>query len=158
VWVLGGCGGCFAVVVIAATLFVNGVSKEFKKPISEAQVRQELGPEVPLYPGGVFEPVGTRLMRSMFGMVGMRGEKGVFRGIGAYRVSDDAEKIFAWYDKELTSQGWKQVQASQSNQRIYQKDNKDVIMVQVQEGSSTGGRMVVLIRGGPALVQKMKDK
>jgi hypothetical protein len=156
VWVLGGCGGCFAIVVIAGGLFVGRLSNEMKRPISEQEVRQSLGPEVPIYPGSVFEPIATRAMKATLGVIGMGGQKGMFRGVAAYRTSDDAEKVFAWYDKELTSQGWQQRAGTQSNQRMYQKGDNDMIMVQVQESSSTGGRMVVLMRGGPGLAQKMK--
>jgi hypothetical protein len=127
-----------------------------KRPISEQEVRQALGSEVPIYPGGVFEPIATRAMRATLGMMGMGGKKGMFRGVAAYRTSDDSAKIFSWYDQELTSQGWKQMSGAQANQRMYQKGDNDVIMVQVQESSSTGGRLVVLMRGGPGLAQKMK--
>lgn len=149
VWVLGGCGGCLIIALVAMVIMVNRVKDTFNQPVSEAQIRQELGPEVPIYPGSRFDEMGTKVGRGTLNVMGMGGEKGMFRGMGAYRTSDTPQKVFDWYDKQLKADGWEpSSQGTTAQQRMYKKGN-DVLLVQAQD--QPGGTLIMLMRGGPAL-------
>lgn len=156
VWVLGGCGGCLLIAIVAAVIFFQQVGSAVRDiastPVTETGTRQALGNEVPIYPGSTFDENSTRGARIGLTVVERAGMKGLFRGVGAYRSDDSDEKIFAFYDQKMKAQGYTQANAQRSNQRVYQKGN-DVVLVQVQD--QAGGKVIILMRGGPNLVKGM---
>lgn len=150
VWVLGGCGGCLLIAIVTLVIFVRQVSSTFNQPVSETQIRQELGPEVPIYPGSTFDELGTKVGRGMLRSIpGFGGEKGVFRGVGAYRSQDSPSKVFDYYEQKLTAEGWTKSQSNSNQQQHTYQKGREVIAIQAQE--QAGGTMIILFRGGEAL-------
>src|SRR4051812_17438865 len=58
IWVLGGCGGCvvimFAGLIAAGLWFRHAITSA--PPLTPTAARQQLGPDVPLYPNATLDP------------------------------------------------------------------------------------------------------
>ncbi len=159
VWVLGGCGGCavlglIAVVVLTAILGAN-VQNALKEmgPVTPQSVQQSLGSDVPIYPNSSLEMTATKAARVSVGVLGKVGGKKIgamFRGIGAYATPDDADKIFSFYDAKLKKLRWTEVRpqtAAGYEQHLFRK-GPDLLIVQVQRQQGTN--LIMLMRGSAA--------
>jgi hypothetical protein len=71
--------------------------------VTEQSARNDLGTDVPIYPGAVFDQettqgakIGTEIL----------GQEGFAQAMVSYRTSDPPEKVLAYYDKQMPLSGW----------------------------------------------------
>jgi len=171
-WVLGGCGGCLLLVIIAMTVGGFAIKNMFDRvagkvgPVDPVSIQAKFG-DVPLYPGASLDVNTTRMMMQMMAVGESFGGKKVgdiFRGIAVLSTQDAAEKVFSYYQQTLTSRGWVRAQEQErgSNaravQRAYRKGN-EFVMVQVQNRQDQQpGTMIILMRGGAELMKQGPPK
>jgi hypothetical protein len=163
-WLLGGCGGCALLVIVAmvvmgmgAANFVRSAARDIG-PVDAKSVQQNLG-EVPLYPGSTLNVAATQGILTTFRLIERAAGKqpgAIFRAVALMETTDTPDKVLEYYDRELQGAGWKQAQArgggsSQGRQAAYQKGN-EMVMVQVQQ--QQGKTMITLMRGGPEMADK----
>jgi hypothetical protein len=158
VWVLGGCGGCAAVVIIAGIILVVAGVNYFQSatkdigPVNQTTVQQSMG-EVPLYPGSAVDVTTTEMtLKVLRPMEKLTGKK-IFRGTAVLTTSDSPDKVLTFYDKKLKALGWTKTSAKTTGiqeQHQYTK-GPELLLIQVQNRPGAGGAMITLMRGGPEI-------
>jgi hypothetical protein len=141
----------FIGVVVVVMMVGNRVQQVMKNapPVTAQSARQEIGTDVPLYPGATFDQSMTQSSK-----VGVEVTKGILGDkiaataprMAVYSTSDSADAVYAYYDKELPKKGWTPVNAGSaglSRQSMYRKGN-DMLIVQCQGPGGT--TLIQLIR------------
>jgi hypothetical protein len=169
-WMLGGCGGCAVVSVIALAVvawmgfnFVQTAAKNVG-PVDQKSLQQGLG-EVPLYPGVVINGMRTQAM-----MIGLRTTEkatgkqpgSIVKTLAIGDSSDAPEKVMKFYQQKLKAKGWTVDDpagndAVATGQRMFTKGS-EVVVIDAQ--SQSNGTLVMVIRGGselnPQLIHQKK--
>jgi hypothetical protein len=164
VWLIAGCAGCSLLAVVAlvalGALTVSTVTSSFREvgPVTTESVQQQLGPDVPRYPGSALEPVMTRTIAGSLKLTGKLARpfggdalERMFQGVGAFTTPDTPEKILAFYDAELKKHGWNPTRSQEGSERVYRKGNS-ALMIDVGPNTSGPGNIIVMMRGGPELL------
>lgn len=158
IWLLGGCGGCLLIVIVALVaggFFVRNAVRDAMKssgPVTAASVKQSMG-DVPLYPNGQLNLEATRGAQVGARIASSFQPNGPIHGTAALDTQDSAETVMAYYQTELAPRGWS-LKTSQSimgqTQSQYMRGN-EMLLVQVQPQRRPGksGNVVVLMLSGP---------
>lgn len=160
VWVLGGCAGCFLIAIVVVVVSINWLGSAVRStlniPVTLQTVRQELGSDVPLYPGAALDTSATRAaliaLRTMEKTTGQR-DGALFRGVGIYDTEDPPDRVRAFYEKHLAAQGWKRVQ--DGSEEVDYRKGEDHLSVDIERSGET--TTITLMRGGKEMNRWMKN-
>jgi len=165
VWLLAGCAGCAALVVIGGIIlgaFVFNTAKSVMDdvgPVTSASIKQSLGEDLPIYPGSELQITETQGVVTSFRVIEKltgKAKGSIFGGAAMYSTSDSQEKVLKHYASVMKKAGWTKFNTQQTgfNSQVQYKKGNEFAIVQVQKNpSGGGGTMITLMRGGSELVE-----
>ena len=161
-WLLIGCGGISLLaavgVGVASWYAYTYVQKAVSEvgPVDEASVTTALG-GIPLYPGSKLEVDGTRAVLVAFRMAEKwRNEQpgSLVKGAAILNTQDPAEKVVAFYDRELTARGYERATTSEKGDSVLVYTQKDeFVTVSTTRKTASDPTQISLARGGPMLME-----
>jgi hypothetical protein len=153
-------GGCGLLAALFLGLLAYASVRWFQAsasgtPVTPAEVQQSLGTDVPIYPGAVEEPTGTRVLMNAARasqQVVLPGMRPALRSAGLFTTTDDAAKVLAFYDRKLAAAGWRRIRSgpeSDPSHHFYQKGDEAVSVEASPLGYGEKGTELTLMRGQP---------